>query len=169
MAVRTVFKLTTVPTAAHRLRLTGSKPGPGVRLTVRGVVAVQPPTPVLITEKLLTPADRLTDKGLAIWPVKPANTLVKPSKALLLWLAVKIALRLTGVPTAAHKLKLTGNRAGTAVRLTVNGVVAVHPPTPVLNTEKLLTPADKLTAKGLATVPVKPANTFVSPKSALLL
>lgn len=59
------FRSTAVPTAAHKLKLTGSKVGSGVTVRVSGVVAVHPPTPVLIIEKLLTPADRLTDNGLA--------------------------------------------------------------------------------------------------------
>ena len=161
--------MTGVPTAAHKLKLTGNSPGPGVRLTVIGVVAVQPLTFVLITEKLLIPALKLTDKGLAIWPVSPANTLVKPNKAVLLWLAVRTVFKSTSVPTAAHRLKLTGDSTGNVLRVMFSGVVAIQPPTPVLITEKLLTPADKLTDSGLAMLPPSPAKTLVNPSKALVL
>ena len=95
--------------------------------------------------------------------------MVIPNKALLLWLAVRIVFKSTGVPTVAHRLKLTGSKAGGVFTVRVSGVVVVQPFTPVLVTEKMLTPAVKFTASGLAIVPPKPAKTLVKPNKALLL
>ena len=130
-----------------------SSAGRGVRTRVNGVMAVQPLTFVLMTEKLLTPALRLTAEGLAIVPLGLTKTFVKPSKALVLWLAVKIALRLTGVPTVAHKLRLVGCRAGKGLTtMVVCATVAVAKQVELLLTitVNVFTPTVSPVARALA-------------------